>query len=50
MSELRQAAALAAHVLHTPVTALEEATVAELLEWADDAAELVARFYGKGSG
>lgn len=36
-----------AHVLHTPVTALEDAEVAELMAWADDAAELTARLYPK---
>ena len=42
MRDIRAAAALVAHVLHTPVTALEDATVASLLEWAEDARETVA--------
>lgn len=43
MSEIRACAALVAHVLHTPVTALEDATVEDVLDWADDAAELAAK-------
>lgn len=41
MSEIRAAAALVAHVLHTPVTALEDATVDSLVDWADDAREVL---------
>ena len=48
MSEIRAATALVAHVLHTPMTALEDVAIAELLEWADDAAALANRLYGKG--
>ena len=42
MREIRAYAALVAHVLHTPVTALEDATVLDLLDWAGDAAELAS--------
>ena len=37
---VRQAAVIVAHVLHTPMTALDEADVEDVLEWADDAAAL----------
>ena len=37
---VRAAAALVAHVLHTPVTALDEAYVEDLLMWAEDAREV----------
>ena len=39
--------ALIAHVLHTPVTVLEDAEIVQVLEWADDAADLVARLTRK---
>ena len=38
---LRSAVALVAHVLHTPVTALDEALVEDLLMWAEDAREVL---------
>ena len=47
MSGIREAAVLVAHVLYTPMTALEEVTVMELLEWADEADGLVRQIYGK---
>ena len=47
MSEMRLAAAMVAHVLHTPMSAIEEADIADLLEWAEDAAALVSHLYGK---
>ena len=37
---VRQAAVIVAHVLHTPMAALDEADVEDVLEWADDAAAL----------
>ena len=37
-----------AHVLHTPVTALEDAEIREVLEWADDAAALLRQLKLKG--
>lgn len=50
MTELRRAAALVAHVLHTPVPALDDAEIGELLAWADDATDLVGRLYRKSRG
>lgn len=38
---LRSAAALVAHVLHTPVTDLDGAYVEDLLMWAEDAREVL---------
>ena len=38
---LRSAAALVAHVLNTPVTALDEAPVEDLLMWAEDARDVL---------
>ena len=38
---LRVAAALVAHMLHTPLTALDEALVEDLLMWAEDAREVL---------
>ena len=37
--------ALVAHVLHTPLGELEEMDVADLLEWADEAARIEKRTY-----
>ena len=50
MSQIRASAALVAHVLHTPVTALEDATVEDLLDWADDAAEVLSALARGRSG
>ena len=38
---LRSAAVLVAHVLHTPVTAPDEAFVEDLLMWAEHAREVL---------
>ena len=38
---LRSAAALVAHVLHTPLTDLDGAYVEDLLMWAEDAREVL---------
>ena len=48
---LRSAVALVAHVLHTPVTALDEAFVEDLLMWAEDARDVLrqtARAWRRG--
>lgn len=37
---MREMAALVAHVLHTPLTAIEDAEVDTLTEWAEDAARV----------
>ena len=44
---MRQAAAVVAHVLHTPLTELDEAEVVDVLEWAEDAAALLGEIYRK---
>ena len=35
-----------AHVLHTPLTALDETDVEDVLDWAEDATALVRGIYG----
>lgn len=42
---VRRAAARVAHVLHTPMTALADATVDEVMEWAEDADALWRETY-----
>ena len=37
-------AAFVAHMLHTPITAIDGAEVGDLLEWFEDALELSRRF------
>ena len=37
--------ALVAHVLHTPISELDEMDVEELLEWADEASRLSRTLY-----
>ena len=37
---------MVAHVLHTPMTALEDVLVEDLLAWADDARALIRQVYG----
>ena len=39
--------ALVAHVLHTPLDALEEMAVEELVEWADEARAILRATYGR---
>ena len=38
---------MVAHVLHTPMTALEDADIPDLMEWAEDAATLSRKLYRK---
>ena len=44
---IRRAAAQVAHVLHTPMTALMDAEVEDLMEWAEDVAALWKEIYGR---
>ena len=37
--------ALVAHVLHTPISEIDEMDVGELVEWADEAARLTKLLY-----
>ena len=39
--------ALVAHVLHTPISEIDEMDVGELLEWADEAGRLSRALYRK---
>ena len=37
--------ALVAHVLHTPISEIDEMDVGELMEWADEATRLAKTLY-----
>ena len=37
--------ALVAHVLHTPISEIDEMDVGELVQWADEAARLAKTLY-----
>ena len=43
---LRQAVALVAHVLHTPLGETDEMAVDELVEWAEEAHAILRTTYG----
>ena len=38
--------ALVAHVLHTPISEIEEMSMDELLEWAEEARAILRATYG----
>ena len=43
---LRQAMALVAHVLHTPLGEIDEMAVDGLMEWAEEASAILRATYG----